>query len=442
MRIRVVGTVGAAMAVLLALIALTLISRVFDVNERSLAQHNDFAECSKAASDLTAASDYLTARARLFIMTGDPSELDAYLEEVNVVDRRTASVKQLKEDFGGTRAYTALSNANAESISLSKREFYAMRLTADAFGLDELPAELENVTISDEDDALSPEEKRARAEEMVMGDQYQAAKEIIVEQTGICTAELLRDLHTEERVNSERLHMLLQWLRFITFSLLAIILAFLFVLFHYVIGPLASYAESISRGEPLALEGPQELCVVSDAYNEMFRDISLKTQQLEHDASHDALTGLYNRGSYDRLLEEAWPMCALVLADVDRFKGINDRYGHAIGDAILCRVANTLIATFGRDAHVCRIGGDEFAVILVGATSDDCEKLRARMEDVRAHLGTAKTGVPRVTLSFGAAFGTDVEGGRDSLYRAADEALYEVKRRGRDGISFYDSGAA
>ena len=438
-RIRTVGTAGAFFAILLAAVALALLSRVSDVNERARTEHSNYAECSAAASDLMAASDYLTNQARLFIMTGDRAELDRYLEEVNVVDRRSSSLATLKDNFVGTRAYTALFDANAASHSLSNRELYAMRLAAEAYGIDDMPTELAAVRLKDTDKALSKKEKRAVAEEMVMGDQYQRGKDIIVSQVAKCSSELMEGMRAEERVASEELSGLLYWLRIINLALLAIVLLFLFVVFHFVISPLALCARSIGREEKLALRGAHELCIVSDAYNDMFDDISRKTGQLRHDAEYDALTGLLNRGSCDRLLEEVWQESALILVDVDHFKEINDEHGHTMGDQVLRMVAEVLREAFATDAHVCRIGGDEFSVIVLDALPVDHDRILATLRGVRTRMRHAAAGLPRVTLSCGVAFGIDVRGGRDGLYRASDDALYTVKNNGRDGIAFFGS---
>ena len=438
-RIRVVGAICATIAFALAITALVLLSHVFEVNEQSLEAHSKYSECSQAASDLMAASDYLTNAARLFVVSGERAELDNYLREVNVVDRRTISVETLMEDFGGTRAYTALVNANAESHSLSNREFYAMRLAADAYGLDDLPAELVNVNLKEEDDAHPTKEKRALAEEMVMGDQYQLGKDIIITQVGICATELIEDIRQEEHAGSTRLAELLHWLRIIVFALLAIIAIILFVVFYYVVAPLADCAVRIGRGEALTLNGAHELCVVSDAYNDMFEDISHKNELLTYEASHDALTDVLNRGSYDHILGERWSTCALALVDVDRFKEFNDDYGHAAGDKILQSVATALHDAFRTGDYVCRIGGDEFAVIVVDVTAADHDMILGALRSARSSLrSTPREDLPSVTISCGVAFGADVEGGRDGLYRAADVALYDAKRNGRDGISFFD----
>ena len=94
---------------------------------------------------------------------------------------------------------------------------------------------------------------------------------------------------------------------------------------------------------------------------------------IRHQAEHDALTELLNRGSYKRILniyETGERSFALILIDVDTFKSVNDTYGHAMGDTILQKVAALIKRTFRSIDYVCRIVGDEFAIIMVEMTSD------------------------------------------------------------------------
>ncbi|TGT35876.1 diguanylate cyclase, partial [Mesorhizobium sp. M4B.F.Ca.ET.169.01.1.1] len=102
-----------------------------------------------------------------------------------------------------------------------------------------------------------------------------------------------------------------------------------------------------------------------------FTDARALQRQLAHAAAHDALTGLANRSSFIRTMEELVDQCRLngdehqfMFVDLDHFKAVNDTGGHAAGDALLRRVADTLRNVLGPEDIVARLGGDEFAVIL------------------------------------------------------------------------------
>jgi len=160
-------------------------------------------------------------------------------------------------------------------------------------------------------------------------------------------------------------------------------------------------------------------------------------------AATDGLTGLANRRSFDDELALEWRRAeriddslALVLIDLDNFKSINDRLGHQAGDAVLRRVAAILDSGARQVDLAARYGGEEFAVLapetdLVGAT-----KLADRL---RADLEAAAIALPDGSeVSVTASFGVAVKGGLDrpeQLVAAADEALYEAKRAGKNRVA-------
>ena len=163
-------------------------------------------------------------------------------------------------------------------------------------------------------------------------------------------------------------------------------------------------------------------------------EVALRLDVAVHDAAHDHLTGLLNRRSFDEQFAAAcarsdrygWPF-ALVLLDIDGFKAVNDRLGHATGDAMLRAVGMGLVQNVRGGDVAARLGGDEFALILANACEVDCRALTDRVgAAVRLAVPAAS-----VMLSIGAALapidGTTI----DALYQRADAALYEHKRRTR-----------
>lgn len=171
----------------------------------------------------------------------------------------------------------------------------------------------------------------------------------------------------------------------------------------------------------------------------------LATTELEYLASHDALTGLLNRGQIDRILEVAVRDAAsqnsqlgLVLLDLDEFKPINDSLGHAAGDAVLVAVAERVRRAVGPSGVAGRLGGDEFIVLLRGEqVEEDVEILAQRLlADLRAPLEHRGHVIhPKASIGF-AVFpvaGNNVA----ALLSAADLAMYAAKRAGRGRISVF-----
>jgi diguanylate cyclase (GGDEF)-like protein len=152
-------------------------------------------------------------------------------------------------------------------------------------------------------------------------------------------------------------------------------------------------------------------------------------ERLEKMAGTDSLTGLCNRREFERLLDEAVPGQLSVLAiDVDNLKPINDEFGHEAGDAVLRAVARTLEGHLREWDLVARVGGDEFAALLMGATQEEAlgvaDRIRASMHGVVVPQGQARISIGCATASGG----TDL---RD-VWQLADAALFRAKRSGRD----------
>jgi diguanylate cyclase (GGDEF)-like protein/PAS domain S-box-containing protein len=152
--------------------------------------------------------------------------------------------------------------------------------------------------------------------------------------------------------------------------------------------------------------------------------------RLEHMASHDSLTDLPNRSLLARRLGEllaAHRPLALLYVDLDRFKPINDTYGHAAGDEVLRRVAQRLRDAVSPSDVIARVGGDEFVVLAVGITSPDAavelaERLRSTVEQPYQ--------LPVATVGVGASIGVALAGAgssAESLIHEADDAMYEAK---------------
>jgi diguanylate cyclase (GGDEF)-like protein len=157
-------------------------------------------------------------------------------------------------------------------------------------------------------------------------------------------------------------------------------------------------------------------------------------------ATHDALTGLANRRHFlafadaevARARQLGGPL-ALAILDLDRFKEINDRHGHARGDDVLRHFAVLLRNAAGETGLAARLGGEEFAWLLPGAAERDalarCDALRVQVRDLlRTEPGVA------VTVSIGVALLGARHGDRTTLMAAADAALYAAKSGGRDQV--------
>ncbi len=172
---------------------------------------------------------------------------------------------------------------------------------------------------------------------------------------------------------------------------------------------------------------------------------ALELKAYMSEARRDTLTDLPNRRAFheelSRRLAEAGrynrPLTVMLL-DVDHFKRINDRYGHAAGDHVLCALADQFRAVVRRSDLAARYGGEEFAVILPMSTVEGGIHLGERMRASVAELAvTWEEARIRVTLSAGAAQWHPDETAAELLHRA-DEALYAAKHAGRNAVAWHD----
>jgi diguanylate cyclase (GGDEF)-like protein len=164
---------------------------------------------------------------------------------------------------------------------------------------------------------------------------------------------------------------------------------------------------------------------------------------LESLAAIDWLTGLYNRRHFETLARAELARCqrymrplTILMIDIDHFKAVNDRFGHAAGDRVLQTVAAVCRAAKRDSDVVARVGGEEFALMLPEtaeqAAHHFAERLRQQVRDCSPAIDGEKLDI---AVSIGIAAATLSTSGIDSLLRRADQALYEAKRSGRDRVA-------
>ena len=180
----------------------------------------------------------------------------------------------------------------------------------------------------------------------------------------------------------------------------------------------------------------------------VFRDITQRRQlesTLERLAVHDPLTELANRTLFFDRLHQAMQagqrdrrQLALVMLDVDRFKAVNDTYGHLVGDQVLRRLAQRLRAPLRASDTVARLGGDEFAWILPGVAGR--EAAAQMVSKLLTRVGHLTVGPQRIQVRVSAGLALHPDHGQDvdTLLSHADLALYSAKREGRD-LAIFDS---
>lgn len=193
-----------------------------------------------------------------------------------------------------------------------------------------------------------------------------------------------------------------------------------------------------------AAERHKRQCLQIDELVERLSCLRIELAEARKEMTLDPMTRLYNRASFDQALSKTLETCqssgqpaCLLITDIDRFKAINDTYGHPTGDTVIRMVAEVLIRIFPRKTDfVARYAGDEFAIILAETTLEESQVLVKRLMDtVRANTVTTETGAKgHITLSVGIT-NLRTNDTSSSWLARADAALYRAKKAGRDRIS-------
>lgn len=394
----------------------------------------------QSSYNLQLASDYLTEQMRCFVVTGQKEYLGNYFKEAKVTRRRDQALEKLRAHHEDSVAFHDLNDAMDQSLELMKREYYAARLAVDAYGYDisSYPEEIRGISLENRDFSLSKEDKKELAEYYMFGEEYLTQKQSISRHMQNCLDNLENEMRTKQSETSFLLKRQVWIEHILTILLIAVLLGIVLLTSFLIIRPLRKCVDLIRDEKDIPLTGAYEIQFLAKTYNLMYHTNLQNREKLTYEATHDKLTNLYNRRGYDFLLNNVdLETSALLLFDMDRFKQINDKYGHDIGDKAIVRVSEAMFGSFRNQDYVCRIGGDEFAVIMVHSDPSLKELIERKItkinEVLKEELGD---GVPPLSVSVGVAFGDDGITA-DTLFKMADNSLYAAKNLGRNDVCFH-----
>ncbi|WP_245596350.1 GGDEF domain-containing protein [Sulfurihydrogenibium subterraneum] len=179
-------------------------------------------------------------------------------------------------------------------------------------------------------------------------------------------------------------------------------------------------------------------------YHKEIQKLNIELKIAKQDATIDFLTGVVNRRSFDRTLEDLLKevrdkdyIFTLILLDIDNFKAINDTYGHLAGDLVLKEISNVLRIFLRANTIIGRIGGEEFGIILPGVPLENGIKVAERIRNIIENREVRfEDRIIKFTASFGVTE-SKKEDTKESIYKRADEALYIAKRSGKNKVAFF-----
>lgn len=392
--------------------------------------------CERAANEFESASDYLTEQARLYVQTKDVKYMHLYFKEVNETKTRQKALRSLQRQNIDT---TEIKGALTASDDLSKTEEYAIKLVFETNPSGKMPKALQSLPIRQEDENLDIDQKQERAKDLVFNTQYQSMRTKIKHQVNRYMNKLIEQTKDEQN-RSEAIFTDVYTKIVVNVTIFFILVLMIgYVIIRHILNPLLVYNEKIKTNELFPEVGIAELKNMAKIYNKVYQENEETKKLIRHEAEHDGLTDLLNRKTFDKMLKiysTSDSSFALILIDVDIFKSVNDTYGHAVGDEILKKVACLLKQEFRTIDHICRIGGDEFAVIMVEMNESLKYTIEEKIIRMNQILENPKDGLPKVSLSVGIAF-SNRKNPEGTLFEDADKALYKTKENGKSGYSFY-----
>ncbi len=438
-RIRTLNLIMISVSCILYILLVWVTVYAWQKYENMVASTNEYIQCEEDAALVADGSNYLTEQVRLYTISMDTQYVKNYFVEVYDTKRRDTVLERLETYHVDEKTYDFLLNALDRSNKLMEQEIYSIKLISVSQKQDmkEFP-DVEKVSLKPEDKLLSEEEMIEKARELVFSYEYQESKEHILTNVSSFLDKIVDDTQKRQLDSSIELkNMLRKQQVLVSILFIENILVFILIL-RLIIKPLQIYVKNIKNETMLEITGSYEFKYLALTYNNIFELNAANETVLRHQAEHDPLTGIINRGAFDhlkQLLKAKLDPIALLIIDVDKFKLVNDGYGHETGDKVLQKVARLLEESFRSTDFPARIGGDEFAVIITDITQDLKSVIENKINLLNDTLLHPDDGLPPVSLSVGAAF-SDC-GFADELYSQADEALYDVKKHGRCGLRFY-----
>ena len=421
-------------------IALFMVFSMYETN-RSFNQIVNMTESylssQQTAGMLSNIANGMSEQCAAFLRTGEPDCVHVYAGQLSAINAQIKANETMQSSDESRDEF--LAKAIEAFRAMNETEIRAMRLMADTLpmGMAAYPLLIQQTKLSPEDEALTAEEKKTLAEKLIDSAEYRLNKEALtaaVDDSHRVASEQGKNRAAQTSAEVRKV-MRRQKLLIFLFILIAVIA--LLINRFLIISPIQRSVDKLDKREPLPVLGSYEVRHLANVYNEVLKDNAEKTEALSYAATHDALTGLYNRADFDKVYSTcANDRIGIIIIDVDHFKQFNDEFGHGVGDHVLKIVAAKLMEHFRSEDHVSRIGGDEFCIIIPGTKQEQAETIVEKIYEINRELQDNPDGLPSITLSAGLAFWDRLDPG-ESLLRDADSMLLSLKKTRTDCCAVY-----
>ena len=268
--IRIVNIAMILCAIGIAVLVVMMNSRSSGVFDKLSSETGNYIVRQKAAHDLMEASDYLTENVQRFTLEADTKYMDQYFEEAYTSKRRESAVMTMSENHADAALIQQIQEALDESMELMYREYYAMKLVIDAKDIGTFPDTLRAIELTEEDQFLSAEEKMEKAQQLVMGKEYYASKEIIRTKLRNSLEILDEQMSATRRSTNADMMSELATGRTIMIAAIAVLAVLVGMIALLTTSPLINAARQARKKERLDPGGTKEMREIAGSYNEMF----------------------------------------------------------------------------------------------------------------------------------------------------------------------------
>ncbi len=429
--------------VTLAIMHAAIISVIFMINQSSANLSmimKNVGVYTQDATSLLAGSSLLSETTNTYVLmpvneSGEANvgPLMAYANELGQDHRGPAVVARFEEYDVPQEARDLIAEAAESAGSMLEAQLHAIELVRSVYPLPDMAplTAIPRVELTEEEQAMSPEERVAAARTLVLGSIYSMNKQTVSTDVNDCVALLQANSGRLAGQAAARVGLLRAILWGITLSIIALLIVTFAALYSQIMRPLGRFARMLPEDTRLDDDkGFKEVRMVASAYNDVLNRRNALDDILRSAAETDALTNLPNRYRFEQYLlesQEESGSVAVLLFDVNYLKRTNDTEGHLAGDQLIRAAAKCIADCFGdADGGNCfRFGGDEFAAVLRNCTLESVHFMVRRFKDIQKERG--------VSISLGYAFAEDIsKTNYRKLLDEADKYMYAQKKVAHD----------
>lgn len=436
-----VHTVVPPIIIVLSLLHILIIVTIMMINTSSSQLSKimqDSADYMNDATGLLAGSSLMSETSINFVLmpiteTGEVNvfPLAAYSNELKLPRRGNQVMERFQTYDVSQEALNLLSTAADSATKLMDAQLHAMALVnavhplPDVDFLNSIPLP----ALTEEQQAMTDEEKMAAAKMFVMGSVYSLNKQSVSTNVTGCV-ELLRANSSVKAAQSARTVQRLRTILWIaTVTIMLILIGTFIVLYTQMIYPLADFVKLISANQTLdERKGLREVRLLAIAYNSLVKRRDALDSILRSAAETDALTNLPNRYRFEQYMLESGESgysVAVLLFDINYLKKTNDTQGHLMGDKLIRTAAECISSCFGEDCF--RFGGDEFAAVVKNCEPEKIDRMIQKFRETEKQYN--------VSISLGCAYTDEI--GKTTVKKLLDEAdkkMYEHKKEAHEAM--------